>query len=45
MNLASGAVEDLVIVGRHDVCIALRAPVVVEAITAIAFADLKLIGG
>ena len=44
MNLASGEVEDLVIVGRHDVCIALRAPVVVEAITAIAFADLKLIG-
>lgn len=45
MNLASGEVEDLVIVGRHDVCIALRAPVVVEAITAIAFADLKLIAG
>lgn len=43
MNLASGEVEDLVIVGRHDVCIALRAPVVVEAITAIAFADLKMI--
>lgn len=44
MNLASGEVEDLVIVGRHDVCIALRAPIVVEAITAIAFADLTLIG-
>ena len=45
MNLESGKVEELVIVGRHDVCIALRAPVVVEAITAIAFADLKLIAG
>ncbi|GLR19289.1 chorismate synthase [Portibacter lacus] len=43
MNLASGEVEDLMIVGRHDVCIALRAPVVVEAITAIAFAELSLI--
>ena len=43
MNLESGKVEDLVIIGRHDVCIALRAPVVVEAITAIAFADLTLI--
>ncbi|WP_235296772.1 chorismate synthase [Portibacter marinus] len=42
VNLESGEVEDLVIVGRHDVCIALRAPVVVEAITAIAFADLSL---
>lgn len=43
MNLASGEVEDLVIVGRHDVCIALRAPIVVEAITAIALADLTLL--
>ncbi len=42
VNLESGEVEELVIVGRHDVCIALRAPVVVEAITAIAFADLTL---
>ena len=29
--------------GRHDLCIALRAPVVVEAVTAIALADLLLI--
>lgn len=43
-NSESGQVEELKIVGRHDVCIALRAPVVVEAIAAIALADFKLIG-
>lgn len=41
-NFASGAVEPLTIHGRHDVCIALRAAVVVEAAAAIALADLKL---
>lgn len=43
-NSESGQVEELKIVGRHDVCIALRAPVVVESIAAIALADFKLIG-
>lgn len=41
-NFASGKVESLSIKGRHDVCIALRAAVVVEAAIAIAIADLKL---
>ena len=41
-NLESGKVEELVIKGRHDVCITLRAAVVVEAALAIALADLKL---
>lgn len=41
-NFKSGQVEPLVIKGRHDVCIALRAAVVVEAAAAIALADLKL---
>ena len=41
-NFASGEVEPLVIKGRHDVCIALRAAVVVESAIAIALADLKL---
>lgn len=36
-------VEELVIKGRHDACIALRVPVVIEAITAIALVDLKLL--
>ena len=41
-NFEHGAVEPLVIKGRHDVCITLRAAVVVEAAAAIALADLKL---
>ncbi|MBO5984339.1 MAG: chorismate synthase, partial [Rikenellaceae bacterium] len=41
-NFESGKVESLIIKGRHDVCIALRAAVVVEAAVAIALADLKL---
>ncbi|MDR0566967.1 MAG: chorismate synthase [Prevotellaceae bacterium] len=36
-------VGELRIRGRHDACIALRAPVVVEAATAIALADLMLL--
>jgi len=42
-NFSSGQVDDLVVVGRHDTCIALRVPVVLEAITAIAIADFTLI--
>ncbi len=38
LNLESGKVEELVIGGRHDTCIALRVPVVLEAITAIVLA-------
>ncbi len=41
-NLENGKVEELVIKGRHDVCITLRAAVVAEAALAIALADLKL---
>lgn len=41
-NFESGSVESLIIKGRHDACIALRAAVVVEAATAIALAELKL---
>lgn len=42
-NLKSGKVEHLRIGGRHDVCVALRVPVVLEAITAIALADFFLL--
>lgn len=42
LNLESGKVEELKIGGRHDKCIALRVPVVVESIAAIAIADLLL---
>ncbi len=35
-NFATGAMEDFSVKGRHDACIALRCPVIVEAIAAIA---------
>lgn len=37
-------VKPLLIEGRHDTCIALRVPPVLEAVTAIALADLSLVG-
>jgi chorismate synthase len=40
INTQSGDIENLVIEGRHDACIALRVPVVVEAGLAIVLADL-----
>ncbi len=40
-NLATGRIEPLAIRGRHDVCVALRGAVVVEAAVAIALADLS----
>ena len=39
-NFATGQMDTLEVPGRHDVCFALRAPVVVEAMTAIVLADL-----
>jgi chorismate synthase len=42
MNFESGEMVDLSIEGRHDTCIALRVPVVLEAATAIVFADLLM---
>jgi chorismate synthase len=42
-NKATGSVEPFTVKGRHDLCIALRVPVVVEAVTAIVLADLWLI--
>lgn len=41
-DFAENRMETLRITGRHDACIALRAAVVVEAVAAIALADLKL---
>jgi chorismate synthase len=43
MNMNTNEMTDLEVVGRHDACIALRVPVVAEAVTAIALADLSLI--
>ena len=41
-NFATKQVEPLTIVGRHDACIAVRVPVIVESAAAIALADLSL---
>ena len=41
-NVKSGKVEDLEIKGRHDRCIALRVPPVLESATAIVLADFML---
>ena len=44
-DFKTGKSEKLVISGRHDSCVALRVPVVLEAVTAIGLADLSLISG
>ena len=41
-NFGSNSIEELRIGGRHDSCIARRAMVIVEAMTAFALADLRL---
>ena len=43
INMKTGESDELVVEGRHDACIALRVPPVVEAVTAITLADLWLI--
>ena len=43
MNISACEMTTLEIKGRHDSCIALRIPPVIEAATAIALADLKLL--
>jgi len=42
VDLESGEQTKLTIQGRHDVCFALRVPVIVESVTAIVLADLLL---
>jgi chorismate synthase len=42
-NFETHRMEELKIGGRHDVCVALRAPVIVESAAAIALADLALL--
>jgi chorismate synthase len=44
IDLRTGEPAEVVAAGRHDVCIALRAPVVVEAAAAVVLADLLLLG-
>lgn len=43
LNAETGNVESFSVKGRHDLCIALRVPVVLEAVTAMVLADLMLL--
>jgi chorismate synthase len=43
LNLETGKVEAFSVKGRHDLCIALRVPVVLEAVAAIVLADLLML--
>ncbi|HHJ10115.1 MAG TPA: chorismate synthase [Bacteroidetes bacterium] len=43
LNVKTDKTEDLLVEGRHDACIALRVPPILEAVTAITLADLWLI--
>jgi len=45
LNVRSGEIEELVVEGRHDKCIALRVPPVVEGAAAIVLADLMMMEG
>jgi chorismate synthase len=42
-NFETKKMDDFIIKGRHDVCFALRLPPIVEAMTAVVLADLKLL--
>lgn len=42
LNIETGQMEDFSVKGRHDLCIALRVPVVLEAVTACVLTDLLL---
>jgi chorismate synthase len=43
LNWITGIQEDFSVKGRHDLCIALRVPVILESITAIVMADLLML--
>jgi chorismate synthase len=43
MNMQTSQIVDLDIKGRHDLCVALRIPPIIESVTAIVLADLKMI--
>jgi chorismate synthase len=45
LNWETGQTEDFAVRGRHDLCVALRAPVIVEAATAIVLVDMMIRAG
>jgi chorismate synthase len=42
LNVETGEMEHFSVKGRHDLCIALRVPVVLEAVTACVITDLLM---
>jgi len=42
LNVRTGKIEGLKVEGRHDLCVALRAPVIVEAAAAIVLTDMMM---
>jgi chorismate synthase len=45
INIQSGEIVEISVEGRHDACIALRVPPVLEAMTAIVIVDLMMSEG
>ena len=43
LNMETNSVESFSVKGRHDLCIALRVPVILEAVTAFVLADLMML--
>lgn len=43
LNIETGNMESFSVKGRHDLCIALRVPVVLEAVTALALVDMIMV--
>jgi len=43
LNWETGQMDTFSVKGRHDLCIALRVPVVLEAVTAMVLADLMML--
>ncbi len=43
LNIITNTVEPFTVKGRHDLCIALRVPVVIEAVTAMVLTDLYMV--
>jgi chorismate synthase len=43
LNWDTEQMEHFSVKGRHDLCVALRAPVIVEAVTALVLADFMLL--
>lgn len=43
LNVRTGKIDTLKVEGRHDLCVALRAPVIIEAAAAIVIADMMML--